>query len=83
MKTKIFYFWPLQKLEQKKRHLRQLADSHYTKAVQQFQQMDCSIDGLRVQLEWLALLDFTLTGELRNNTRLSLISQILLINFNF
>ena len=48
--------------DQKKRHLRQLADSYYDKAMQQYQQMECAAEGLRVQLERLALLEFTLAG---------------------
>lgn len=49
--------------EHKKKHLRQLSEKHYMKALKSYQQMECHIEFLRAQLEYVALLEQGLTGH--------------------
>ena len=53
----------LQLTDQKKRHLRTLAEMHYNKAVRFFTLVDSSVEILRAQLERVALAEFQLNSE--------------------
>lgn len=50
--------------EQKRKHLRQLSEKHYGRALRLYQQMECHIEFLQAQLEFIALLEQGLTGQL-------------------
>lgn len=49
--------------EQKRKHLRQLSEKHYIRALKLYQQMECHVELLRAQLEFIALLEMSLTGQ--------------------
>ncbi|XP_071089090.1 erythroid differentiation-related factor 1-like isoform X2 [Haliotis cracherodii] len=62
--------------DQKKRHLRQLADNHYDRAFRLFQQAESHTELLRVQLERVAMLEAALQGQSVAKSRLRSISAI-------
>ncbi|XP_053407087.1 erythroid differentiation-related factor 1-like isoform X2 [Mercenaria mercenaria] len=62
--------------EQKKRHLRQLSEKHYIQALKLYQQMECHMEFLRAQLEYIALLERGLTGQ-ANSRNLKILQQML------
>ena len=59
-----FIFHNFQCSEQKKRHLRQLSEKHYLRALKLYLQMECHMEYLRAQLEYIALLERGLTGRM-------------------
>lgn len=63
--------------EQKKRYLRHLSEKHYIHALQLYQTMECHIEFLRVQLEFIALKDLCLSGQTNARSRLKLLQQML------
>ncbi|XP_060602353.1 erythroid differentiation-related factor 1-like [Ruditapes philippinarum] len=62
--------------EQKKRHLRQLSEKHYQRALKLYLQMECHMEYLRAQLEYIALLERSLTGQ-SSSRNLKVLHQML------
>lgn len=56
--------------EQKKKYLRHLAETHYSKAAHFFSAMECHVELLRTRLEHFALLEFILSGLTNMKMRL-------------
>ncbi|XP_046542341.1 erythroid differentiation-related factor 1-like [Haliotis rubra] len=62
--------------DQKKRHLRQVADNHYDRAFRLFQQAESHTELLRVQLERVAMLETALQGQSVAKSRLRSLNAI-------
>ncbi|KAL4231619.1 Erythroid differentiation-related factor 1 [Mactra antiquata] len=62
--------------DQKRKHLRILAEKHYIKSTKLYQQMECHVEYLQAHLEYIALLESSLTGQ-TNMKRQKILSQIL------
>ena len=53
----------VQHTETKQKHLKTLSENHYSRALRLYQQMECHLEYLQTQLEFIAMLDLTVIGE--------------------
>ncbi|CAG2186347.1 unnamed protein product [Mytilus edulis] len=58
-----------QENEQKQKYLKQLAESHYSKAIRYFQSVDSTLELFRVQLEQVALQEYILSSQSNNRSK--------------
>ncbi|KAK3095461.1 hypothetical protein FSP39_014975 [Pinctada imbricata] len=64
-----------EKSEQRRKYLRQLAESHYRKASSQFQTLECQMELLRTRLELVALHEFSMSIQSSAKGRTRCLSQ--------